>query len=169
LLAVAWLGGLGLVLYAIKRNKLQACLLAVFLYVMCIILTGTRVLEGVPAEVGKVEWRDPHHRLTPDARYLLHNHSTVLRVVSEAEYRLFLNYVGCYFSAGFMLFAAALCLQPLDRDGQLCGRRSVIRRLVNPQPSMTCRCPHCSGLVPGDAAGHFPPWCPHCGADFQIG
>jgi len=62
---LVWLGGLGLVPYAVKRNKLKKCLLGVFFYVMAIILAGTRALDGVPAEVGEGNWRDPQQRLTP--------------------------------------------------------------------------------------------------------
>jgi hypothetical protein len=110
LLALVWLGWLGLILKALQTAKLKGVLLAVFVYVMAMTFVGMSVLEGVPSEVGKEEWYDPDHRLTPDARYLLHNHSRVVRVLSEAEYRLYSNYGACYFSAGLMLFAAALCL-----------------------------------------------------------
>jgi hypothetical protein len=161
-LTLAWMGGLGLVLYAIKRNKLMECLLVVFLYVMTIVLAGTRVLDGVPGEVGNKQWRDPQNRLTPGDKYLLHNHGNVVRALSEAEYGLYLSYGSCYFSAGFMLFAAALCLYPLDRDGQLDNRRRI--SMASPHPVATAQCAHCSGLVSANVSGDWPPWCPNCGA-----
>jgi hypothetical protein len=160
LLTLLWLGGLGLMLYAIRSNDLKTGLLTVFVYVMGILLIGMRVLEGVPAQVAEGSWRDPQHRLTPDARYLLHNHSNVIRVLSEAEYRLYQHYAACYISAGLMLLAAGLCLFPLDRDGQLQGRP----RVTIPRPVVIAQCPHCLGPVPADALGRVPPWCPHCGA-----
>jgi hypothetical protein len=133
---------------------------------MVIILAGTQVLDGVPAQIGEGQWRDPHHRLTPGAKYLLHNHSTVARELSEPEYQLYLNLGACYFSAGFMLFAAALCLTPLDRDGQLSNRRNIVRSTENLPHPVTARCSQCLGLVSADSSGHWPAWCPHCGATF---
>ena len=132
LFTLVWLGGLWLMLYAIRRNKLKAGLLTVFVYVMTIIFIGMSVLQGVPTPIGDGKWHDPEHRLTPEARYVLHNHSNVIRVLSEAEYRLYQNYAACYFSAGLMIFAAVLCLCPLDRDGQLQGRRNVLVSIRNP-------------------------------------
>jgi hypothetical protein len=163
LLGVAWLCALALMLAAISRNKLRAALLTVFLYAMAIVFLGTRVLEGVPSEVGNTKWYDPDRRLTPGSKYVLHNHSHVIRPLSEAEYRLYGNLAGCYFSAGFMLFAAGLCLMPLDRDGQL-GRPA--RRLPAIEvflPAATTTCPSCNGRITSDASGRWPPWCPHCG------
>ena len=169
LLGIVWLGGISLFLYAISRNRLKACMLGVFAYVMVILVAGTRVLDGVPDEVGTTQWRDPQQLLTPDAKYLLHNHGNVSRVLSEAEYRLRLNYVSCYFSAGFMLFAAVLCLNPLDREGQVFARRRLRRGNGFTPLSFTSRCRRCSGVVAADAAGRWPAWCPRCGATFQIG
>ena len=169
LLALAWLSIQVLFFYAIKTNRLKACMLAVFVYVMGVLLIGTRVLEGVPAEVGEGQWRDPDQRLAPEDKYLLHNHSNVVRALSEAEYWLHLNYGTCYFTAGFMLFAAALCLNPLDRDGQLFRRRPVMGSILDRQRWGTTRCARCRGIVPGDASGRFPPWCPHCGVDLNSG
>jgi hypothetical protein len=163
---VLWVGGVGLMVYAMRTNRLMAPFLIVFLYVMAATLAGTQVLQGVPAKIGEGEWRDPHGRLTPEAEYLLHNHSNVVRVLSEAEYELFLNYVACYFSAGLMGFAACLCLFSWDRDGQLQGRRSLARPVDPAQPGPVSRCPACKWLVPADVEGHWPPWCPHCGANF---
>jgi hypothetical protein len=65
-----------------------------------------------------------------------------------------------------MLFAAALSLYPHDHDGQLSNRRRISSSVVRDQPVATARCGHCSGLVPMNVPGHWPPWCPKCGAKF---
>ena len=167
LFPLMWLCGLWLLfLFGVRRNKLKACLMAVFVYVMAIILTGTQVLEGVPDQVGAKQWRDPHHRLTPGAKYLLHNHANVVREISEAEYRLYLDLAACYFSAGFMLFATGLCLTPLDRDGQLRNKPKVIRSIDDSTGTATARCSQCRGQVSADSSGHWPAWCPQCGTSF---
>jgi hypothetical protein len=163
-LILAWLGGVGLILYAIRRNKLKACFLTVFFYGMSVLFIGMGVLKGVPSHVAEGNWHDPQHRLTPDAKYVLHNHSNVIRALSEAEYRLYQNYAACYFSGGLMIFAAGLCLCPLDRDGQLRGGRRVLPNASNPQPTVMFQCTGCSKLVPAESSGRAPPWCPHCGA-----
>jgi len=169
LLSVVWLGAMGLFLLAIARHRLKQCLLAAFLYAMVVLLAGTRVLEGVPDEVGNNEWNDPRHVLSPDARYLVHNHSNVIRVLSEAEYRVYLSYVTCYFTAAFMIFAAVLSVQPVDRDRQLFARGRALPRLEVIQPLFIGRCERCSGIVPSDGSGRWPAWCPRCGADLEIG
>jgi hypothetical protein len=165
LLTFVWLGAPAWMLHAMLRNKLKAGLLTVFLYVMTILLLGTRVLEGVPSEVGNTKWNDPEHRLTPGSKYVLHNHSHVIRPLSEAEYKLYGHLVGCYFSAGFMLFAAGLCLVPMDRDGQLGAPRRRLPTIDRPFPAATSRCPHCAGLIEADVPGRWPPWCPRCGGE----
>jgi hypothetical protein len=165
LLVLVWLTSLGLILYAIKQNKLKECLLLVFLYMMAIILAGTRVLDGVPGEVGTTKWRDPQHRLTAGDKYLLHNHGNVTRALSEGEYELYLSYVNCYFSAAFMLLAAVLCLYPLDRDGQLNSRRRIVSGFAKPRLVATAQCRDCSCLISASVSGELPPWCPNCGAD----
>src|SRR5262249_47046897 len=160
LLAVAWLGVQGLFLYAIRRNKLNACMMAVFLYVMIILFSGMRVLDGVPAAVGEGQWRDPDQRLAPEDKYLLHNHGSVSRALSEAEYRLYLNYVTCYFTAGFMLFAAVFCLNPLDKDRQLFHKRRVLSSILDREPRAAARRAPWPGGRPGAALRPLSPRVP---------
>ena len=70
-----------------------------------------------------------------------------------------------------MMLGAALCLVPLDRDNQLgfwkkktaWGAGGVWP--YDPAPA-TARCSHCRWCVPAQADGQWPPWCPHCGANF---
>ena len=102
----AWLCGLWLLfLFGVRRNKLKACLMAVFVYVMAIILTGTQVLEGVPDQVGAKQWRDPHHRLTPGAKYLLHNHANVVRESPKPS-------TGCTWTWPRVISPPASCYSP---------------------------------------------------------
>jgi len=118
-LIVLWLGALGMLLQGLRVNRLKCPFAIVFGYVMFIILAGTQVLVGVPSPVGDGNWRDPHGLLTPDAKFILHNHGNVTKVVSQKEFTLYTLYGQCYFTAGFMLLSAAMCLGPMDRDNQI--------------------------------------------------
>jgi hypothetical protein len=114
-----WLGTAGMLIQALRFNRLRRPLFLVFGYVMFIMLAGTQILAGVPSPVGDGNWRDPHGLLTPDAKFILHNHGNVTKVVSQKEFRLYTLCGQCYFTAGFMLLSAAMCLGPMDRDNQI--------------------------------------------------
>jgi hypothetical protein len=163
LLLLMWMSGIAILLLAVKNHKLIACMMTVFFYVMIVLFLGTRVLDGVPSKIADGNWRDPYHRLTPGAKYVLHNHGNVARVLSEVEYNRYSHFAGAYLSAGFMLVATAVCLFPLDHNGQLRGPRRL-RRLDDVPPVAIDHCPLCGCDIPSHVAGHWPPWCPHCGA-----
>jgi hypothetical protein len=98
-------------------------MMVVFCYGMTVALTGMAVLDGVPSSIGDGKWHDPNHLLTPETKYLLHNHSVVKKVLSKEEYDLYLAYGLAFFSGVGMVFGAAAALGPLDRDGQVFQRR----------------------------------------------
>jgi hypothetical protein len=123
-----WAAALGMLLKALLLNRLKPAFAIVFIYVMLVMLAGMRVLDGVPSKAAGTNWRDPDGLLTPEADYVLHNHGTVSRVLSQEEFELYSLYGTCYFTAGGMLMTTALCLLPVDRDNQLGTRKP--RRLV---------------------------------------
>jgi hypothetical protein len=114
-----WAAGLGILVQALRHNRLKPAFATVFVYVMLVMVAGMRFLAGVPATVKSANWRDPDNLLTPQAEYLLHNHGAVSKVISREEFVLYSQAVTCYFTAAGMLFAAALCLKAVDRDNQL--------------------------------------------------
>jgi hypothetical protein len=142
---------------------------AVFCYGMITAAAGMCLLDGVPSDIGDGKWRDPHHVLTPETRYLLHNHSVVKKVLSKQEYDLYGAYGLAFFSGIGMLFAAAWTLGPLDRNGQLFRQRGpgAWARLARPQPPPwlpgNIRCPECGAGISLAERDQPPPWCPRCG------
>jgi hypothetical protein len=170
-LALFWLAAVGTLLWGIRRNQLRLCFGLVFAYMMFILLAGTQVLKGVPMRVEEGTWRDPHRLLTPEARYVLHNHGVVNKVLSREEYDLYSFYALCYFTSAGMMMGSALCVIPLDRDDQLGFWKKKTAwgtaglPPYEPAPG-TAPCAHCGWRVPAEAPGHWPPWCPHCGATF---
>ncbi len=129
-LIAIWIAALAMLVQALLHNRLKPAFGVVFCYVMLVMLTGMRVLDGVPSEAAGTEWRDSDGLLTPDAEYVLHNHGAVSRVISRKEFELYSLYGTCYFTAGGMLMTTALCLLPVDRDNQL-GTRKLRRIRVS--------------------------------------
>jgi hypothetical protein len=129
---VIWGGFLGMLMLAALHNRLKPAFGALFIYVMLVLLAGTRLLPGVPDTVRGKNWKDPKNLLTPDAEYLLHNHSVVKKVLSRTEFEMYSQGGVCYFAAGGMMLTAALCLIPIDRDNQL-GTRKPRRLGTLPQ------------------------------------
>jgi hypothetical protein len=166
-----WLLFLSLVARGMYRNRLRLPCWVVFGYAMVIALGGMRVLDGVPAAIGRGKWHDPNHQLTPEAKYLLHNHGVVKKVLSEEEHDLYSWYGLAYFSGVGMVFCMAASLLPLDRDGQLVQRRQLtnwtaINKLQLARRAMrTFPCPECRGEISVQEGDNPPPWCPRCGAD----
>jgi hypothetical protein len=118
-LIALWLGALGMLLHGMRVNRLKRPFAILFGYVMFIMFAGTQALIGVPSPVGDGNWRDPHGLLTPEAKFILHNHGNVTKVVSEKDFTLYTLYGQCYFTAGFMMLSAAMYLAPIDRDNQI--------------------------------------------------
>ncbi|HEV3143928.1 MAG TPA: hypothetical protein VGZ47_08605 [Gemmataceae bacterium] len=167
---LAWIALLGLVARGMYHNRLRLPMGLVFAHGMIIVLGGMFVLDGVPSTIGEGAWRDPQHLLTPQTKYLLHNHSVVKKALSKQEYDLYSAYVCAYFTGAGMVFCAAASLGPLDRTGQLFPqRRPAVWALLNqtqlPQTPAPFRCPACRGAVSVAIVDRPRPWCPHCGVD----
>ncbi len=120
---VIWGAFLGMLMLAALYNRLKPAFGVMFTYVMLVLLAGMCFLPGVPAPVKGESWRDPQNLLTPQAEYILHNHSVVKKVLSRREFEMYSQGGVCYFTAGGMLLTAALCLIPIDRDNQLGTRK----------------------------------------------
>jgi hypothetical protein len=166
-----WLGSLAMLFWGV-RKRLEVCFGLVFLYVMVILIAGTQVLPGVPSKIEEGNWRDPKNLLTPQSRYVLHNHSVVQKVLSQDEFELYSNYVACYFGAAGILFGAVLFFGPFDRNNFLGLRRrplaagSASHQIPTPETALR-KCRHCNRWVPAEADGHWPPWCHYCGKDMN--
>jgi hypothetical protein len=167
-----WLILLALTALGMYQNRLGLPMMAVFGYGMVVALSGMKVLDGVPSTIEEGKWRDPHNQLGPQTKYLLHNHSVVKKVLSKREYDLYLAYVGAYFSGIGMVFCAAVCLGPLDRNGQLFQNRgaavwAILNQSQPPRVATAFQCPACGDAI-SVAEGDKPaPWCPHCGVDLR--
>lgn len=118
-----WLAFMALILWGMYHNRLRLPMAAVFCYGMMVAFAGMAVLKGVPSTIDEGQWRDPHHLLTPETKYLLHNHSVVTMVLSKQEYELYVAYGLAFFSGIGMVFCAAAALGPLDRTGQIFQKR----------------------------------------------
>jgi hypothetical protein len=166
-----WLSFLGLVARGMYRNRLQLPMAVVFVYGMVVALSGTRVLDGVPSTIDEGKWRDPDNLLTPQTKYVLHNHSVVKKGLTRQEYDLYLAYGFAFFSGIGMVFCAGACLGPLDRDGQLFQQRrpavwAMLNRQQPPSSALTAfRCRVFGGAISSAEEDKPPPWCPHCGSD----
>jgi hypothetical protein len=125
-----------MLMLAALYNRLRPAMGVVFVYGMLVMLAGMRLLPGVPQAVRGENWRDPQNLLTPEAEFILHNHSVVMKVLSRQEFELYSQGGVCYFTGGGMVFCAALCLIPIDRDNQL-GTRKPRRIGIGPQPWWT--------------------------------
>jgi hypothetical protein len=123
-----WIAALALLVRALVHNRLMPAFKIVFFYVMVVLLAGMRVLDGVPGRAAEANWHDPKGLLTPEAEYVLHNHSVISRIITREDYVLYTLYGTCYMAAGGMMMTVALCLLPVDRDNQLGSRKP--RRLV---------------------------------------
>src|SRR5262249_38088126 len=103
---VVWLASLAGARLCVRHNWQHVLFCALFLYRFLGLLAGMRFLPGVPQEVGQVQWRDPQGLLKPESRYVLHNHSVVLRVLSHREYLLYVTAAMLYFSFAGLGFAS---------------------------------------------------------------
>src|SRR5579871_1130436 len=164
-----WLVFLGLLARGMHRNELRLPFGLVFAYGMVALVAGMLVLPGVPAPIGDGKWYDPHNQLTPETKFLIHNHSVVKKVLSKEEYELHLSYVLAYFSAAGMIVCAAVSLIPLDRSGQLVPQRHHASWTVLNTPQFrqwtgtAFSCPTCHANITVTAGEYPPRWCPQCG------
>jgi hypothetical protein len=167
-----WLALLVLVARGMYHNRLRLPMGIVFGYGAVVALAGMGALDGVPSTIQEGKWRDPNNLLTPQTRYLLHNHGVVKNVLSKQEYDLYRDYGFAFFSAIGMVFCAAAALGPLDRNGQLFQRRAPAVGTLLHQPPLgsmaltAFRCPTCGSDIAADG-DRPPPWCPRCGADLS--
>ncbi len=170
-LGLLWSVFLGLLVRGMYRNELRLPFGLVFAYGMVALVAGMAVIPGVPAAMGEGKWHDPANLLTPETKFLIHNHSVVKKVLSKEEYELHLSYVLTYFSGAGMIFCTAVCLIPLDRNGQLVPQRrtagwTVLNRShFRPWTMTAFSCPACHADVTVTDGEHPPRWCPQCGAD----
>ena len=119
-----WLAGLAVASLCVRHNRQSVPFCVLFLYGFLGLLAGMRFLPGVPQEVGQTQWRDPQGLLKPDSRYVLHNHSIVLRVLSDREYLLYITAGMLYFSFAGLGIASGIGMKALE------GSRRIERRRV---------------------------------------
>jgi len=123
---LVWLTGLAAARLCVQRNCQKAVFCALFAYGFLGLVAGMRFLPGVPQEVGQTQWHDPQGLLGPESRYVLHNHSVVLRVLSRREYLFYVTAGTLYFSFAGLGFASGFAIKAFEE-----GRRSKHHRDVH--------------------------------------